>query len=574
MRSRATLLLVLCAVYAQARELWEYDKEFKKAKLGKSLTMTDGVYDLNEDNVEDAEKAFDTLLILFHNPENEVSEELLAGMRAATKVTTERSGGIAFCRFDTRYHGYLNHLAKAGSPMYVKKNLEKGHTILMVRNGELTNFQREWTLEGVLETLWRRLNSPICMSVETVEAAEKAAAAHPAIIMGWAVPKLPFAAAASATQFATDLGTAVQGYIELPCFVTSNQAVLAHYQVTEHPSISLLKQYDERNDMPAAIYQKGSNIQPWVEEHVRHDVQDFKRDMLGVWEAFKLSPRQNLVVLMADPAAADFEATLSAFTAASKANRAKGGKWLRLSYILLRMPEKGSDNDELAWSMFHLRRQDLPAVRIRGASSFQPDGGGGGEITEASLAKFSEGFMAGALPKMAKIRPSEKPPRTNNGPLFTAVGATFDDFLKVQGKGMDVVVTVVAAWCGHCQTFRPSLKKLAQDVAKVATNQVLFVVVDGDKNMLPDRDRALVDVFPTVLLYPAHGDRDDPEAPGPTKMPEQYGSKNAVSVKNFMKAECHLKFAMPDGDSGGMGLASGSGSGDTPGISDEEFDEL
>lgn len=54
-----------------------------------------------------------------------------------------------------------------------------------------------------------------------------------------------------------------------------------------------------------------------------------------------------------------------------------------------------------------------------------------------------------------------------------------------------------AEWCGYCKQFMPTWDRLAADLA---SSNIIFRKIEGDKNPSPD-----VDGFPTIIMLTANG---------------------------------------------------------------------
>lgn len=68
------------------------------------------------------------------------------------------------------------------------------------------------------------------------------------------------------------------------------------------------------------------------------------------------------------------------------------------------------------------------------------------EITEESIAKFVDDFVAGKIEPSIK---SEPIPEDNEGPVFVVVAKNYQD--SVIDNDKDVLLEFYAPWCGHCK---------------------------------------------------------------------------------------------------------------------------
>jgi protein disulfide-isomerase A1 len=114
-------------------------------------------------------------------------------------------------------------------------------------------------------------------------------------------------------------------------------------------------------------------------------------------------------------------------------------------------------------------------------------------VNAAALRAHFAAFVSGTLTATLK---SEAVPESNDGPVKTIVGTTFDAIVNDATK--DVLVEFYAPWCGHCKTLAPKYEKLGEMFASDAS--IVIAKVDATENDTP----ADIKGFPTLMLYSAN----------------------------------------------------------------------
>eukprot|EP00186_Timspurckia_oligopyrenoides_P002828 CAMPEP_0182443714 /NCGR_PEP_ID=MMETSP1172-20130603/2370_1 /TAXON_ID=708627 /ORGANISM="Timspurckia oligopyrenoides, Strain CCMP3278" /LENGTH=498 /DNA_ID=CAMNT_0024639071 /DNA_START=108 /DNA_END=1604 /DNA_ORIENTATION=+ len=99
--------------------------------------------------------------------------------------------------------------------------------------------------------------------------------------------------------------------------------------------------------------------------------------------------------------------------------------------------------------------------------------------------------------KLAPPRKSAAAPESNDGPVKTVVGNTWEEIVEDPEK--DVLVMQMAPWCGHCKKLKPTWEKLGEDLK--GDENVVIAMMDATENEAPKAVRAKG--FPTIHFYPA-----------------------------------------------------------------------
>ena len=112
---------------------------------------------------------------------------------------------------------------------------------------------------------------------------------------------------------------------------------------------------------------------------------------------------------------------------------------------------------------------------------------------------FDDKFFTLLLTGKEKFRKSEKPPKTQRGPVTVVVGKTFKKL--VTNADRDVLLEFYAPWCGHCQALEPKYNELGK---MMRDTPVRIAKIDAQANDFPSK----FDVagFPTIYFVPKGGE--------------------------------------------------------------------
>jgi len=121
-----------------------------------------------------------------------------------------------------------------------------------------------------------------------------------------------------------------------------------------------------------------------------------------------------------------------------------------------------------------------------------------GEMTADRITRFIQDVDAGRVQPRLKSDPE---PSGNTGPVKQIVGVTLQKEVFTPDK--DVLLQVMAPWCGHCKKLDPEYEKLAQKIVKEGLSDLLAVGrIDGTTNDSPVETMEWTG-FPTIYFVKA-----------------------------------------------------------------------
>ena len=145
-----------------------------------------------------------------------------------------------------------------------------------------------------------------------------------------------------------------------------------------------------------------------------------------------------------------------------------------------------------------------------------------GEITQANLKTFINGWQAGTLEQFLKTQ--EVPEQSYENEVRVLVGKNFAEVVYDNTK--DVLVEFYAPWCGHCKELAPEYERVAAELKPYSS--IIIAKVDATENEVQGVD---IRGFPTLKFFAANN-----------KTPIDYdGSRDFEGLLNFMKEHASIK---------------------------------
>lgn len=141
---------------------------------------------------------------------------------------------------------------------------------------------------------------------------------------------------------------------------------------------------------------------------------------------------------------------------------------------------------------------DFPAIAVQKKAGDKKKYIHRGDMTSSAITRFLEDIEAGRIEPTLK---SEPVPVTNNEPVRIVVGTTLKEEVFTPNK--DVLIEVVAPWCGHCKKLEPDYLKLAKKLQKEELGDLLVIAkIDGTANDSPVEAMEWTG-FPTIYFVKA-----------------------------------------------------------------------
>ena len=182
-----------------------------------------------------------------------------------------------------------------------------------------------------------------------------------------------------------------------------------------------------------------------------------------------------------------------------------------------------SKSDDRILEFFDVAEEDMPAIRlVHMGEGDMKKYRFKGTIHKDALTSFIEKYKSGDLVPELK---SEEPPQSNDGPVKTVVGKTFDDI--VLDPKRDVFVQMMAPWCGHCKRLAPVWEDLGRKLQPY--DGIVIAKMDATAN---EHERVDISGFPTLKFWAAGA--EDPV--------DFDGSRDMEGFVNFLKEHSSTDF--------------------------------
>jgi protein disulfide-isomerase A4 len=116
------------------------------------------------------------------------------------------------------------------------------------------------------------------------------------------------------------------------------------------------------------------------------------------------------------------------------------------------------------------------------------------EFDAGILEDFVDDVLNGRREPVIKSQPV---PTKQTSPIITVVGSSFDELVTKSNK--NVMIEFFAPYCGHCKSFEPTYRQLAQIFAS-KSHEMIFAKIDGTSNDYPTDFN--VSGYPTIYYIP------------------------------------------------------------------------
>jgi len=423
-----------------------------------------GVLVLTDDNIDEAIKAYEFVLIEFYapwcghckklTPEYEKAAQTLAGSEnialAKVDATEEKQSGS---RFGVR-----------GYP-----------TLKWFQNGKESEYNGGRTASEIVQWIKKKTGPP-CKTLSDKAAVESFKDGANVVVVGFF---------AEGSDEYKEFENAARASEDTEFAVVFDASVAKEFDVSV-PSIVLFKNFDEGKVAFSGEF-VAEAIGSFVSGNALPLISEFSQE-----SASKIfgSGIENHFLYFNDKSAASHEAHSAALREVASEFKGKT--------LFVFVPH----TEDRVLSYFDFTASDLPkAILVSLSSGDMKKFGFDKEITAENIRAHVQAFHNGDLKPTMK---SEEAPEDNNGPVKVVVGKNFAEIVLDSTK--DVLLEFYAPWCGHCKSLVPTYDELGQKFAD--RSSIVIAKVDATANDI-DHPKVNVRGFPTILFFPANA-KDTP----------------------------------------------------------------
>jgi protein disulfide isomerase family A protein 3 len=377
-------------------------------------------------------------------------------------------------------------------------------TLFVFRNGKETKYEGPRQADGIVKYMKKQVG-PAAKPLATKEEVEKFVKSEAYAVVGFFTSK----SSQLQSSFLLVSTKSRENYL----FGKVTDAALAKEYGINDDGVIAFKSYDEGK----VVYNgapKTAELQKWVELHSLPLIGDYTSETAETYQKRSL-PIAKLFI--------PFDLKTNEKQAKYFVNRLKKGAEAYKGKILVAVAKKSSFDNEV--KDFNLQDTDAGLIiddvpnqkKYRCEDKFSAD----------SVLKFFNDFDAKTL--RAYVR-SEKIPTSNDGPVKTVVGLTFDEIVNDAEK--DVLIEFYAPWCGHCKSLAPKYEELGKKLKSVPT--VTIAKLDATANDF-DRSRFEVSGYPTIYFVPAQANAKPLKYEGDREVDAMYKFVKKNAKKSFKK---------------------------------------
>jgi len=374
-------------------------------------------------------------------------------------------------------------------------------TLFVFRNGKETKYEGPRKAEGIVNYMKKQVG-PAAKPLGTVEEAKKFIEKNEYAVVG-------FFSGGKQTQLHSAFLLVASKLRDHYVFAkVTNDDTAKEFGVTGEALVAF-KEFDEKQVTYSGPTKTG-DVQSWVEQHSLPLVGTLKDKNVEAYERRGL-PVAKLFV--------NFDVEKNVKQAKYYLNRLKKAAEAFKGKILTAIANKADFTHPVQEYGFDKEEHGL--VIEHQQKKFRLDD----KFSAESTLKFFQDFIENKLRPFIK---SEKIPKSNDGPVKTVVGYTFDEIVNDPEK--DVLIEFYAPWCGHCKSLVPKYEELGKKLQSVPT--VTIAKIDATANDW-DRSRFEVSGYPTLFFVPGK------ENAQPVKYE---GDREVDAMYKFVKSKAAHKF--------------------------------
>ena len=239
-------------------------------------------------------------------------------------------------------------------------------------------------------------------------------------------------------------------------FGLSTDKALADAAGVEPPALVVYRSFDEpKTEFPYPISNlKTDDISDWVKELAIPIIDEVSGENYAVYAS---SPKP-LAYLFLDPSSEDKDKQVESIRPIAKKFKSKMN-FVTIDAIKFGDHGRALNLMEANWPSFVI--QDLFKQLKYPLDQSK-------ELTPDLVSAWVEQYLAGNLEPSLK---SEPIPESQDEPVYTVVGKTFDEIVFDDNK--DVFIEFYATWCGHCKRLKPTWDSLGEKYAVLKEKVVM-----------------------------------------------------------------------------------------------------
>lgn len=444
MKQVALVLAIICAV------------GFAHGKI----ETEDSVLVLTKDNIDEAIKQNDFLLIEFYAPWCGHCKALAPEYAKAAKKLEETDSPVKLAKVDATVETEL-----------AEKHMVRGYpTLKFFRKGSPLAYSGGRLAEEIVSWVTKKSGSPAKELTSVEEAKAFIEANNIAVIGFFKDPESD-----GAKEF-LEVATVVDDY---EFGITSSDEVMEEYGV-EDGKVVLFKKFEEgRNEYTGEL--DSAKIRAFISVYALPLVVEFNQDTAQ--KIFSGHIRSHLLVFLSKQRG-DFDEYVEKIKEPAKKFRGE------VVFVTINLDE--ADHSRIL-EFFGMKNDDAPGMRIinleRGMIKYNPEKP---EISSENVEEFVAAFLEGKLKRY--LLTQELPEDWDKNPVKILVSTNF--YEVAFDKKKNVLVEFYAPWCGHCQNLAPIYEQLGEKYKD--SEDIVIAKMDATENEL---ETIKVINYPTITLF-------------------------------------------------------------------------
>jgi protein disulfide-isomerase A1 len=427
--------------------------------IGMSLANTfpeeDGVLVLGENDLDQAFKTFEFILVDFYAPWCGHCKKLTPEYAKAAKSLAKDNPPLKLAKIDTTIHKSLG----------VRYKIEGFPTLKLFINGEPTDYTGGRTENDIVNWM-RKKTGPVTKTLNNSQEVENFKNSGEVVLVLFG-----------------DNNDALNKFARLNeefIYGECNTDECLDYFKVKKGTLVLFKKFDDgRNDLSDGL--TDSNIKSFVEGNSKP-------------LAMKFDEKTAQLVF------ANFNSGLFLFRDSSAANTPE------LERIIKQVASKTKGKLQVITTdikqgleirlaeYIGVTSADLPCIKIADTRAELKKYNFQGEMNVDSIIRFVEDWESGKLKQFYR---SQEIPEMQTEPVYTLVAKNFDEVVMDPTK--DVLVEFYAPWCTHCKKFTPIYEELAKNLQH--NPNLIIAKIDATSNEI---ENISIQGFPTFKFWPAN----------------------------------------------------------------------